>query len=270
MSPSSSEKQRRRELKGRLKSTRNKLVEMGESGENGIQGNRDNEEWGNSMGNKKTNIIRLGFQNIGPQAANKNELRALQTTNYINNNNYEIFLFVEHGLNLKKIKPEHQWNERMTRKGRNYSLLSYNKNDANTASAQLYGGTGISLMGEILHKRHQQGHDPSSLGRWSWIRLRGRRDQFTLLISTYRPVKNIGDIGLVWLQHLRYLRSKNDSRNPHQAYDEDFMEMLQHWITLGDHIIIGGDCNQDVRTGSWAMMLREHHITEAIIQHHKT
>ena len=62
MSHSTSEKQRRRQLKRRLKTTRNKtLVELGELG-SGDRDQGNEESWGDSMGTKNKETIRIGLQ----------------------------------------------------------------------------------------------------------------------------------------------------------------------------------------------------------------
>ena len=143
------------------------------NGENG-----ENESWGDSMGTKSNNIIRIGFQNIGPQSTMKNDLNSKLTSQHITNNFYDIFMFAEHGLNLSKIKPENSWRERMG-KPKNHSNLAYNSNEATMGDGRIYGGTGITTLNEITHRRESSGQDPTGLGRWTWTRLRGKYNQFT-------------------------------------------------------------------------------------------
>ena len=69
MSPPPSGKQRRRELKGRLKSTKNRdLVEnTGDNGNNwDTMGNGDNEVWGDTQGEKTTRTSESGTRTSVP------------------------------------------------------------------------------------------------------------------------------------------------------------------------------------------------------------
>ena len=152
MSHSTSVNQRRRLLKGRLKSTRNKnLVATGDIG-NTWEGNNNGEDesWGDSQGIKSIDTIRIGFQNIGPQSTNKNDLNAKLTTHHITNNDYDIFLFAEHGLNPSRLLPEHQWRERMG-KMNTYNILAHNTSESKIGDGRKYGGTGLSMLGNIMH-----------------------------------------------------------------------------------------------------------------------
>ena len=53
------------------------------------------------------------------------------------------------------------------------------------------------------------GLDPSGLGRWCWIRLKGKDNTNIQLISAYRPVKNTRDSNSVYSQQKWYFESNN-------------------------------------------------------------
>ena len=74
-----------RRLQRRLETTRTKnLVDLGVHGNNGNREEKgENESWGDSQGEKSTETPRIAFQNIGPQATNKNELNATLTTQHL-------------------------------------------------------------------------------------------------------------------------------------------------------------------------------------------
>ena len=92
---------------------------------------------GRFAGEKKEGRIRIGFQNIGPQATYKTDLNAMLTSKHITNNNYDIFMFAEHGFNANKLKAEDQWRERMGRTTQ-ASTLAHNKNEATIGNGRTY------------------------------------------------------------------------------------------------------------------------------------
>ena len=51
-------------------------------------------------------------------------------------------------------------------------------------------------------------------------------------------------------QQARGLSKNDDHRNPVDALMEDLVNAIAEWKELGDHIIIGMDANEDVRTGT--------------------
>ena len=58
-------------------------------------------------------------------------------------------------------------------------------NESNTIKQQ--GGTCVTIMEKYGEYVKEMGKDPSSLGRWSWIKVKGNNDITTLIISaTYR------------------------------------------------------------------------------------
>jgi hypothetical protein len=77
------------------------------------------------------------------------------------------------------------------------------------------------------------------------------------VISGYRPNPDSSDSpGSVYSQQERWLRSKDDGRNPRRAFIQDLQRKLEEWIGAGNLIIIGMDANDNVRTGDVNRMLR--------------
>jgi len=66
-------------------------------------------------------------------------------------------------------------------------------------------------------------------------------------------------------QQTRRLRTIDDTRTPRDALIEDLRKAVKQWIEDGEHLIIGMDANEDVRTGKLTKMLREQGLHNAII-----
>ena len=93
---------------------------------------------------------------------------------------------------------------------------------------------------------NQMGKDDDNLGRWTWARIQGRHGTFLRIISAYRPVINTSDVGSTYQQHLQYFRSKGIQECPRKLFDKHLKHLLEEWVTMGDHIILDIDANEDV------------------------
>ena len=98
------------------------------------------------------------------------------------------------------------------------------------------------------------GKDPSALGRWVWVRYRGRNNITLRVVSIYCPCKPQRTAGRclkskdrsVYSQHLKYLNDKDDERDPRQAFLDDLEEDLLKWIDSSDQLLVGGDWNHHI------------------------
>jgi hypothetical protein len=123
-SPSSarSAKQVRRRLKGQVKSTKQKVGFCQNNRKNLQQmtmdgttvEERSTEVWGDAMlVNKAPSTIRFAFQNIGIQPRQRNNTKSHALAERIQREQYAVFMFAEHGLNLAHVPIRHQWNDCM-------------------------------------------------------------------------------------------------------------------------------------------------------------
>lgn len=224
----------------------------------------DNEEWGNYMGEPTQGTLRIGFQNIGPQPASSWMDHAKSTSNYIKQGLHDVFMFAEHCLHFGKVRPEHQWHQRM------FSMAVYNVNESESlTSAYQPGGVGLVLTEETMARKLSHGKDPSGLGRWCWASIAGRQGFTTVLVSAYRPTVNKKDIGSTWNQHNRYFNDMAHGRDPIKAFDDDLIKALEEWLASGANIILGMDINEDARDGKLAKRLQELGLREGVTTHHK-
>ena len=53
-------------------------------------------------------------------------------------------------------------------------------------------------------------------------------------------------VDTVTAQHRWYLQTINDDRDPTQTFLEELESELRTWLEMGDHVIVGGDVNQNV------------------------
>jgi hypothetical protein len=118
------------------------------------------------------------------------------------------------------------------------------------------GGTAITGVGRICDVIQEVGSDKTGLGRWSWITLHGGTTT-TRIISAYLPRRpNRHSKGrTVWEQHTRYFQQQGDMRYPSTIFIVDLLRLIKSWISLGEHVILAMDANQDVYSGKLAQAL---------------
>ena len=101
-----------------------------------------------------------------------------------------------------------------------------------------------------------KGEDPHKLGRWAWMLMQGRHGHHPRMVSAYRPNKSLTTAGTEYRQQLRHWRDRNKFECPLKLFDEHLEEEIKGWLLLGDHLMIGINANEDVRTGTVATMMR--------------
>ena len=119
------------------------------------------------------------------------------------------------------------------------------------------------------------GCDPMGLGRWCWVRYRGRNNIALRVVSLYCPCERRAghSKGLsVYDQHLKCFNTDKDDMEPRQAFIEDFETELVMWLESGDQIVVGGDWNHNIFTEppqrSIEAMLQSHGLHNMIFQLH--
>ena len=180
----------------------------------------------------------------------------------------DIAFLTEIGLYWKKVQNNDQWHERVREAFRSTrSSLGYNDTEPEITSTVQFGGVCVMAVDDIAHRVIDQGTDPTGLGRWAWLRLAGRQGHHLRVISAYRPVDN-GNHGSVHAQQQRHFTRNLRDTIPRQAFYDDLFDEITKWKTLGDHIIIGLDANEDVHTGMTHETFRSLGMTEIILKLH--
>ena len=203
-----------------------------------------------------------------------------------------ISLLAEMNLNWNMIPPGQKWFDRVrsspsARQG-HYSSVSFNHHqEIPVASAFQWGGCSSTLLGEVAHSARSSGSDPSGLGRWSWVKLRGRSRQSTVdndddenaasvsqdlvVISAYRPTESRQYTGSVYLRQRHYWMSKGIDADPRSKFTSDLINEIVKWRSEGCEVILGIDANEDLSRNhpqSFRHLLRESGMTEAILARH--
>ena len=139
-----------------------------------------------------------------------------------------------------------------------------------------WGGTAIISYGKICQFSMGMGKDPSGLGRWVWVRYRGKNNVALRAVSVYcpNPPQRVAGRRLkskdhsVHSQHIKYFNDKNDERDPRKAFLDDLEEDLVKWIDSGDQLIIGGDWNHHIFEDPIKDLFEKYDMKNMIFQLH--
>ena len=122
--------------------------------------------------------------------------------------------------------------------------IAYNSKDPLATRTQ-YGGVAIMAINTISHKVCKCGYDKSGLGRWTWMKIQGKHNTFTRIVSAYRPIKsNISGATKQYTVYAQHLRA--NGKDPLQAFWTDLRAQIQEWVQQGDNLVVCGDWNQPI------------------------
>ena len=167
----------------------------------------DSETFGHEYPSKPNdNCTVITFQNIGPQPQSAYSITANLTATAFKVSKASVALYAEHGLNERRMRKQEQFFHRMRRV--NEGATTYVSNNTTMHpyhSWHIPGGTALTVDTNLSTHKAQQGsgRDETGLGRWTWVRFRGKNSIHTIVISAYRPCKNCGPT-TAWTQQVNY------------------------------------------------------------------
>jgi len=163
---------------------------------------------GHKIRKKKANVMRILM-------CNPNGLTGIGRSSKINRIKYKSISYqvdalciVEHGQNLKRTPILHQLKHTTQGWWQNRRVCqAYNKH-FDTGRASQVGGVSIVLNNSLAHRSTTAHNDPTGLGRWTSILIKGKQNFATRIICAYRPCKSSGP-ETAYMQHALYLHSIN-------------------------------------------------------------
>ena len=222
----------------------------------------DIEEYGDIMKPKPDNILCILFQNVNCLPTDRRATKSRELITTIVQKQIDIALLTEVGLFWRLVDTKDKWYERVWESFRaTRSKIAYNTTEPERTHINQYGGTIACAIEDIAHRVIDQGQDPTGLGRWAWLLLEGKQHHHLRILSVYCPVDSIGP-ETVSEQHRRHLYLVDRDEEPCDAIYKDLFQAVTEWKDQGDHIVIGIDANEDVRTGDtlntfWAMGMKD-------------
>ena len=228
---------------------------------------KDDDRWGDNIETKHHEVLRIGAQNVHGLSQYESGFKNRQLSTTMDEFKLDVFLISELNLYWRNVGQFDSWAIRMKNiKGTRKSIISYNTNEKQDATLQ-FGGTAIIVRGDLVHRVIETGKDWRNLGRWVWIKIQGKHGRITRIVSGYRPCVS-NESGSVYEQHRRYLSEQEDIRDPITVFDDDLSALIDIWKTQDEEIILGLDCNDDVRNCKLVKLLQDINVVETITSIH--
>ena len=214
---------------------------------------REGDAVGDVRWTDKEGVVRLAFQNVQGFGFDKRARKFKSIYQFVKKYAVDMIGMAEANTFWPKVKTHLSLYERTKEWFEARHLkTSYNQKDIDAPRFQP-GGVATMTVDKLAYKVVESGEDSKKLGRWTWIRLRGRNDKHLRVATVYRPcVPSAGSNRsqgsfTVHCQHMRGLLKDGDTRLPRRALMEDLQEEVAKWKETGDSVIIMGDFNEDVR-----------------------
>ncbi len=222
------------------------------------------DQWGQEMGPKNPNSIRLVLQNIGGIDVRKQgsvKLAALQE--FMTDNTVDIAALTKCNVGWKQINPK-LWPQEQTKFWweNSHWLLAYNRQDPDATPYQP-DGVGILVVNQLLHQAQCPGNDIMGLGRWCWACLRGKQNQFLRVISAYWPCKSNGPLS-TYQQQMRFWSTCWMECCPRDQFLLDLKQAIRQWQDEGNFIILLANMNEDILSKDLQKFCQELQLVEAI------
>jgi len=173
--------------------------------------------WGNQLGKKHQDSIRICFQNVGGLVTTTDgDLKLTVLRHFTQQFHIDVFAFAEHNICWDLIPKQQQLAERTRGWWENaHWAMGYNKREKYPIAHQP-GGTGIAVLNKLSHRALKPGGDQTGLGRWCWVRVRGQSGQILRIVLAYRPCYSSGPLS-TYQQQVRYLATINCTDSPKKS-----------------------------------------------------
>ena len=176
----------------------------------------------------------------------------------------DVACITEPNVHWGKVKHKDNWFERSSGWFESRRLaVSYHQKRGRLATVNQYGGTMTIARNDISHRAVQSGYDSSGMGRWSYIRFRGKRKNVTRVMTCYCPNKSTTGPNTVYSQQLQTL-----GRDPIACFWDDLEEEVKQCQHQGEQVILLGDWNTDANNKKFRKWKRRLGLIDPIQKRH--
>ena len=250
---------------------------------------------------RSSHATRVTFQNVNGVPEDGDHVKQRQINSWLKDERVGIALLAEAKTFWPSIPEGQGWNDRMrqvTRKADHkgfYSSVAFNKHQKRSAATTAFqwGGCIATVFNQVSHRAKEGGRDSTGLGRWSYVRLQGKKlkaqggndslgsmsevneatrrpiSRDLVVVSAYRPSREGTGESTVWAQHRLYFNSINRKVDPRKAFVDDICKQIQQWRDEGCEVLLGIDANEDISVNSpdsIRQRFRECGLDEAILK----
>ena len=152
--------------------------------------------FGDCHRNRPTGSTRLVFQNLNGLPPLATSSKQHQISQWLKYEQVGIDLLAETKQHWPLVPEGQRWTDRMRNVSRvgHFSAMASNIHfsgrNQQLGSSFRYGGCVASVFNEVAHASKEQGSDPTGLGRWAYIRIRGKKirtDNIGLIVIRPHP-----------------------------------------------------------------------------------
>lgn len=203
--------------------------------------------FGHKIRKKKDNTMRILLSNpngiTGSNHSNKIERIKQKSLAY----QLDALCLVEHNQNFRRL-PSHKQLKNVTQGWWQHRRVcqTFNKH-FDSGKEQQVGGASIIAINSIAHRSANIQHDPTGLGRWTSMLIKGKQGFLTRIVCVYRPCKSTGP-DTAYIQHVLYFNKINRKGDPRNFFMHDLAEAINNWQLKGEKIILTGDFNTGDKT----------------------
>jgi len=227
---------------------------------------QDNEAFGDKIKEKNENELRILHTNINGIPLAKEDGKNDLIFQALARNQIDIVGFTEVNRYWPNMNEKDRWRQRTHGWWEtSNTTIAYNNKDSTNSTFQP-GGTMITSIGKPAHRIEETGKDETGLGRWTWQKMKGKRNIMLRIISAYRPcVPSTAGPTTAYSQQQRYLNIVQDTREPRQAFLDDLGKNIEKWHNEGDQIILMADLNTDVTSKEIKQWREKHRLKDIYI-----
>jgi hypothetical protein len=192
------------------------------------------ERYGNHLRTKRKSSLRVRLQNIQRLPLSIHNQKHKDIVDWIQQDHGDIAILTEINTYWPKVPAHQQWEERSEQlfpqglKRR----FSYNKMEA-AASNVHYSRVGALAVGETRHRLCLTGEDKRGVGRWVWMRYKGKGGMHLRVVKAYWLNPKGEGKNMVYMQHQQYLLKQKDPWDSQLAFDQDLQKAIKTWSEAG-------------------------------------
>ena len=229
---------------------------------------KDSCYFGDVCDNKKSNTVRVMFQNINGFGYSHDSVKAQSIRKLMVTSKVDVMALAELNMNWGKLSRAQtlpQICKRWFQSSK--ATISYNQHERRKKNKHQPGGTAVISLNDLSLRHHKHDYDTKKLGRWASQAYQGKGGIITRVVSVYVPIimKTHGH-KKVSCQQQRALLHMGVKSHYIKVFFEDFWKQIDVWLEQGDQLIVAGDWNNDIRKKKFLENFTKRNLIPAI--HH--
>ena len=196
---------------------------------------------GDALCGKSDGMIRLYFENVDGYSVDvqkhyKDNRKLKYLNNLLQRLEVDVMGAVETRTHWDLLPGTHGLSRLLDQRDGGRCCGSHNKHERFSLFQQ--GGTCVASAETMVDSFVDSGVDTSGLGRWSWIRMKGR-NTITRIVVAYSPcVTRKTAQSATIAQHRRYWRMQNNTMCPRKLFRLHLVAQLTEWRGSGEKLIL--------------------------------